>query len=93
MEALTADNVDVVTSGIEKVTENGILTRDGQFIELDVIITATGYDSSFVPRFPIIGLDNVNLQDKWRNEGAAAYLCVAVPGFPNYFRELQLCHA
>ncbi|KAH8810611.1 hypothetical protein F5884DRAFT_875183 [Xylogone sp. PMI_703] len=85
LEALTADNVDVVTCGIAKVTENGILTKEGQFHELDVIITATGYDTSYIPRFPIIGFDGVNLQDKWKNEGAAAYLSVAVPGFPNYF--------
>lgn len=88
LEALTASNVDVVTSGIEKITKNGIITRDGELVEVDVIITATGYDTSFVPRFPIIGLDGVNLQDKWRDEGAAAYLAVAVPGFPNYFRKL-----
>ena len=64
---------------------NGIIDNDGVLHEVDIIITATGYETSFVPRFPIIGLNKANLQDKWRKEGAAAYLSVAVPGFPNYF--------
>lgn len=85
LEALTKENAEVVTSGIEKVVSNGIISNDGKLHEVDVIIAATGYDTSFVPRFPIIGSNSVNLQDKWRKEGAAAYLSIAVPGFPNYF--------
>jgi cation diffusion facilitator CzcD-associated flavoprotein CzcO len=85
LEALAKPNVQVVTSGIQKVTGNGIVDNDGKLHEVDVIVTATGYDTSFVPRFPIIGRNNVNLQDKWRKEGPAAYLSCAVPGFPNYF--------
>lgn len=74
-----------MTSGIQKVVSNGIISNDGELHEVDIIVTATGYETSFVPRFPIIGLEKQNLQDKWRKEGAAAYLSVAVPGFPNYF--------
>lgn len=85
LEALTAPNAKVVTEGIEKVVENGIVSRDGVLHEIDVIVVATGYDTSYVPRFPILGPGGVNLQDKWREEGAAAYLSVAVAGFPNYF--------
>ncbi|KAI5857328.1 FAD/NAD(P)-binding domain-containing protein [Durotheca rogersii] len=85
LEAITKENAEVVTTGIRKVVPSGIISNDGQLHEVDVIVTATGYDTSFVPRFPIIGTGTVNLQDKWREEGAAAYLSVAVPGFPNYF--------
>ncbi|KAK7427365.1 hypothetical protein QQZ08_006134 [Neonectria magnoliae] len=85
LEALTEPNATVVTSGIQKVVSNGIIDNDGVLHEVDVIITATGYETSFVPRFPIIGRNSVNLQDKWRKEGAAAYLSLAVPGFPNFF--------
>lgn len=88
LEALTADNTEVVTCGIQRVVADGIIDKDGTLHKVDVIITATGYETSFVPRFPIIGLNKQNLQDKWRKEGAAAYLAVAVPGFPNYFLTL-----
>ncbi len=77
----------MVTSGIKEVNEKGVVANDGTLYEVDVIITATGYETSYVPRFPIIGLGGVNLQDKWKKEGAGAYLSCAVPGFPNYFRK------
>ncbi len=63
----------------------GVVDNEGVLHAVDVIVAATGYDTSFVPRFPILGAGGVNLQDKWRADGAAAYLSVAVPGFPNYF--------
>ncbi|KJR80508.1 cyclohexanone monooxygenase [Sporothrix schenckii 1099-18] len=85
LEALVAPNSTVVTAGIQRVTQKGVVDNEGTLHEVDVLICATGYDTTFVPRIPIVGLDGVNLQDKWRAEGAAAYLSVAVPGFPNYF--------
>ncbi|KAF5010117.1 hypothetical protein FDECE_3703 [Fusarium decemcellulare] len=85
LEALSEPRAEVVTSGIKQVVPNGIVDNDGVLHEVDIIISATGYETSYVPRFPIIGLNKVNLQDKWRNEGAATYLSLAVPGFPNYF--------
>ena len=87
LEALTQPNTKVISTGIERVVENGIVSRDGELHEVDVVIAATGYDTSYIPRFPVVGLSKVNLQDKWRKEGAAAYLSCAVPGFPNYFCE------
>lgn len=85
LEALAAPNSTVVTSGIQRVVANGVVDNEGNLHEVGVLICATGYDTTFVPRTPIVGLNGVNLQDKWRNEGAAAYLSVANPGFPNYF--------
>jgi len=90
LEALTEKNVTVETSGILRVTEAGVQTADGKLHEVDVIITATGYETSYVPRFPIVGLRGVNLQQEWAEKGARAYLSVAVPSMPNYFCELIL---
>lgn len=39
---LTARQVHLVTKGIKAITENGIVTADGEHVELDVIICATG---------------------------------------------------
>ncbi|EEU36632.1 uncharacterized protein NECHADRAFT_86543 [Fusarium vanettenii 77-13-4] len=85
LEALTADNVVVETSHIAKVTESGIKTVDGKLHEVDAIITATGYVTSFVPRFPIVGLGGVDLQQEWAEKGAQGYLSVTAPSMPNYF--------
>ncbi|KAF5010123.1 hypothetical protein FDECE_3709 [Fusarium decemcellulare] len=85
LEALTASNVAVETSRIAQVTEAGIKTVNGIFHEVDAIITATGYVTSFVPRFPIVGLGGVDLQQEWAKKGAQGYLSVATPAMPNYF--------
>ncbi|OAA54251.1 Flavin monooxygenase-like protein [Niveomyces insectorum RCEF 264] len=85
LEALAQPNADVVTAGIREVVPQGLVDNEGTLHEVDVICCATGYDTTFVPRIPIVGRGGVNMQDKWRAEGAAAYLSVAVPGFPNYF--------
>ena len=41
LESFTRPNVKLTQSPIVKITENGILTEDGEFHELDVIICAT----------------------------------------------------
>ncbi|KAH7074934.1 hypothetical protein BKA63DRAFT_566590 [Paraphoma chrysanthemicola] len=83
LEALTQPNTSVVTSGIQKIVANGLIINDGELHEVDAIVAATGYDTSFIPRFPILVLNKQNLQDKWREEGAAAYLSVAVRRYAN----------
>ena len=40
-----------------------MISQDVKLHEVDVIILATGYETSYIPRFPIIGLNKVNLQD------------------------------
>lgn len=93
LEALLSDKVEVETTRISKVTEAGILMEDGRFHQVDVIITATGYDTSYVPRFPLIGLNGVNLTERWRAEGPKAYLGLTAPSIPNYFSKssTKLC--
>lgn len=85
LETLIKENVQVITNGIKEVTETGIVTNDDKLIEVDVIVTATGFDTSFCPRFPIIGSDGKDLREKWANNKAAAYLSVTAPHLPNYF--------
>ena len=50
---------------------------------VDVLICATGFDVSFRPRFPIIGLLGKNLQDEWACE-PKSYLGIAAAEYPNY---------
>ncbi len=55
LEALTAENVSVIPKSIAKVTSNGIVDGDGTHREVDAIVCATGFDTSFQNRFPIEG--------------------------------------
>ncbi|KAH0836095.1 putative dimethylaniline monooxygenase [Fonsecaea pedrosoi] len=85
LEALTEDNVRVVTQQIARVLPNGIELQSGEVIELDAIVCATGFDVSFCPRFPIIGRNGLNLQDMWTQSLPGAYMSCAVAEMPNYF--------
>ena len=73
----------MVYGEINSVTKEGCLCDDGQEYPIDVLICATGFDTTFKPRFPLIGPDGSNLQDEWKDE-AQSYLGVAAPDFPNY---------
>jgi cation diffusion facilitator CzcD-associated flavoprotein CzcO len=55
LEALVADNTEVVTEEIEKITGEGLLTRDGKLHKVDIIVCATGFNTSFRPNFHLIG--------------------------------------
>ncbi|KAL5363724.1 hypothetical protein BJX96DRAFT_187225 [Aspergillus floccosus] len=83
LESLVADNVEVVYGNIDRITEKGCLCDDKKEYPVDVLICATGFDTSFKPRFPILGYNGENLQDKWKNE-PQSYFGIAAPGFPNY---------
>jgi cation diffusion facilitator CzcD-associated flavoprotein CzcO len=83
--ALQRDDVTLVTSGIEEVTEDGIVTAAGEHHPLDVLIFATGFETTgFLVPMKIEGLEGRNLERRWA-DGAEAYLGLTVPGFPNFF--------
>ncbi|EYE97013.1 flavin-containing monooxygenase [Aspergillus ruber CBS 135680] len=84
LEALTDDKVDVFTSPIVNVDAEGIITADGKHHPTDVLVCATGFDTSFTPRFPIIGRNGDSLAQRWKLT-PETYLSFAVDGFPNYF--------
>lgn len=79
------DNVTVIGEAIERITERGILTRDGVEREIDVIVFATGFRAdSFMRSIKIVGKSGRTLEDFW-SDGPKAYRTVALPGFPNFF--------
>lgn len=83
LESLTKPNVEVVYGEINSVTEKGPLCDNGVEYPVDVLICATGFDTTFKPRFPVINPSGQNLQDKWSAE-PESYMGVAAAGFPNY---------
>lgn len=87
LEALTAPNVDVISTPIREVVEDGIITVDGVKREVDAIACATGFDTSFTSRYPIYGVNGVTLAERWKSV-PETYMSLAVDGFPNYFSYL-----
>ncbi|TFK42010.1 FAD/NAD-P-binding domain-containing protein [Crucibulum laeve] len=87
LEALCEDNVDFIPTPIKKVTSDGIETSDGKSQQLDVIICATGFDTSYKLDFPVIGRGGLDLNDH-HTPHPRTYLSVAVDGFPNWFQSL-----
>ena len=82
--ALARDNVELIAVGIKRIVPEGIETTDGRIREVDVIIYATGFESTnLLAPIDIIGPGG-RLSDVWR-EGASAYLGIIVPEFPNLF--------
>jgi cation diffusion facilitator CzcD-associated flavoprotein CzcO len=82
---LARSNVDLVTNPIAEVTSDSVITEDGTRHQVDAIIFATGFHISDVAaKMDVTGLDGVTIQEAWR-DGMAAYLGVAVAGFPNFF--------
>ncbi|GAA5979807.1 hypothetical protein JCM5350_002055 [Sporobolomyces pararoseus] len=85
LEALVEDNVDFISTGIKRITETGIETEDGASRDYDTIVFATGFDTSYRPRIPIIGRNGTNVQDLWADV-PSHYLSMAIgPDHPNFF--------
>ncbi|KAL4758045.1 flavin-containing monooxygenase [Aspergillus foveolatus] len=83
LESLGNEKVKVVYGNITEVTERGCICDDGNEYPIDVLVCATGFDTSFRPRFPIIGPAGNNLQDEWKAE-AKSYFGIAAAAIPNY---------
>jgi cation diffusion facilitator CzcD-associated flavoprotein CzcO len=88
LEALVQDNVDTRWDDIESFTVKGIRTKSGDDLEFDIVVCATGFDTTFKPRFPVVGRGGVNLAKRWDEELPQSYFGMTVPDFPNYFSML-----
>ena len=77
-------NVRLVTSAISEITEEGVRTEDGAVHVLDHIVFATGFVVADPDDFlRVVGSDGRVLTEQWAQEGAQAYLGVALAGYPN----------
>ncbi|MBF6331829.1 NAD(P)/FAD-dependent oxidoreductase [Nocardia transvalensis] len=82
---LTRDNVELVTSRVERVTATGVETADGANRCADTIILATGFRTTeFLTPTTIRGRDGLLLHQLWA-QGAHAFLGLTVRGFPNMY--------
>lgn len=84
-EALQAPQTTVVSSGVGRITPEGVVDGDGVLHEADVIVFATGFKASdFLDGIEVIGREGVELHDYWAGD-SRAYNGITVPGFPNFF--------
>lgn len=84
--ALAADNATVETTGIRRVTTDGIETVDGTHHRLDAIVFGTGFivgDNEAFTR--IRGRDGRSLAEVWAGGEMKAHLGTTISGFPNFF--------
>ena len=83
--AVDQSHVELVSTGIERVVEEGVITTDGALHKLDTIIMGTGFAASeFLAPINITGRNGVSLNQAWTN-GSEAYKGITVSGFPNLF--------
>ena len=83
--ALAKPNVRVITGGVERITPQGVVGRDGVERPADVLVLATGFKShDFVAPMAIRGVGGRSLADEWADT-PKAYLGLSVPTFPNMF--------
>ncbi|KAL6248051.1 hypothetical protein RBB50_005399 [Rhinocladiella similis] len=86
LECLAGPKTVPFTRQLGQITEKGFIDPDGNEQEVDVIICATGFDTSYKPRFPLI-VNGVNKAEQWKDKPhphVPSYLSLAYAGVPNY---------
>ena len=82
---LTRDNVELVTSGVDRITPTGVIDKDGVEHPADVIILATGFKAQ-APLYPMeVTGTNGSIRDQWGDDNPRAHLGITAPDFPNMF--------
>lgn len=85
---LMQPHVSLQTAGISSIDEHGVVLKNGERVDLDMLVVATGFEAVDLPIAQVIhGADGESLAQKWK-DGGQAYACTAVSGFPNFFMML-----
>ena len=82
--SLLLNNVHLETSPISHVTPDGVQMANGTHHDLDLLILATGFQTTnFLYPIQIYGTGGTSLSDSWA-KGASAYLGMTVAHLPNF---------
>ena len=87
LEALCEDNVNFINTKIKRFTKEGIETVDGKERKVDVILCATGFDTTLKQPMPILGENGISLNEVW-DPVPECYFGILPPKMPNMFRFL-----
>lgn len=83
--AIVRDNVDLITTGIQEITEDAVIDSDGTQHKVDALILGTGFYSAENPIAEYTyGRNGVCLGDTWDKTGEEAYLGESVKNMPNF---------
>lgn len=83
---LRRNNSELVTEGVASLDATGLTDSAGTRREFDVVILATGFESTrYLFPMEITGRDGVSLSEVWKGTDARAYLGMTVPTMPNLF--------
>ena len=83
--AFNRPNLELITSGVERITKNSIVAVDGTEREIETLILATGFKTTkYLSALDVRGRGGVTIEEAW-SDGAQAYKGVTTAGFPNLF--------
>lgn len=89
LESLVQANVQVVPRGVSRITAHGLVDEaGGQHEGVDVIVCASGFDTSFSPHFAVTGREGRDLRDEYGDHPTTSYMGIMAQGFPNLFHFL-----
>ncbi|OAA60207.1 Flavin monooxygenase-like protein [Niveomyces insectorum RCEF 264] len=84
LESLSRDNVQVIHESVTSLTETGVVDGSGVEHAVDVVICATGFDTSFTPHFKITGRRSADIKEQF-GDFPTGYLGITAENFPNLF--------
>jgi cation diffusion facilitator CzcD-associated flavoprotein CzcO len=58
-------HVELLTDHIQKITKIGIVIKNNRSIKVDRIIYATGFETTFKPKYPFQGRGGKDLGEVW----------------------------
>lgn len=79
MRAVQKENVTVYRSAVAEIRGNKVIDTNGAETEVDAIVCATGFDTSYVPKYTMKGRSGTLLSEKWAEvpEGYLGTLSIA----------------
>ncbi|MEE4243938.1 MAG: NAD(P)/FAD-dependent oxidoreductase [Kangiellaceae bacterium] len=78
-------NANLITTSIDKIVSDGVMTTDGMTHKLDTLVLATGFDPmAFVRPMTMAGRNGINLEQAWSDK-IKTYRSILLKDFPNFF--------
>lgn len=85
LEAIMDPKTTVFPKPPKTFSAHGIIDAEGVEHPIDMVIAATGYDQSHMPRFPKL-INGRNVTELWANpRSPPSYMAVGLKHMPNYF--------
>lgn len=86
LESLSKENIEVLHQSVVRLTQTGVVDEKGVEHEVDAVICATGFDTSFTPHFKVMGRRGADIKEQF-GDFPKGYLGITARNFPNLFRE------